>query len=70
MNYEFLKYYFKKELYVENPPLNMKNFIEFCDKRGIKLTQDKLEKFEKMVGFIQFLELKISKTNLEISLYL
>lgn len=47
MNYEFLKYYFKKELYVENPPLNMKNFIEFCDKRGIKLTQDKLEKFEK-----------------------
>lgn len=58
MNYEFLKYYFKKELYVENPPLNMKNFIEFCDKRGIKLTQDKLEKFEKNGWFYPIFRVK------------
>lgn len=58
MNYEFLKYYFKKELYVENPPLNMKNFIEFCDKRGIKLTQDKLEKFEKSGWFYPIFRVK------------
>lgn len=42
----FLKYYFENELYLENLPLNMKQFIEFCKKRGIKITWDKLEELE------------------------
>ena len=46
MNDEFLKYYFKNELYLENPPLNMKQFIDFCKKRGVKITMDKLEELE------------------------
>ena len=42
----FLKYYFENELYLENLPLNMKQFIEFCKKRGITITWDKLEELE------------------------
>lgn len=58
MNQKFLKYYFEKELYVENPPLNMKNFIEFCNKRGVKLTQDKLEEFERNGWFYPIFRVK------------
>ena len=49
MNYEFLKYYFKKELYVENPPLNMKNFIE--EELDIKLLKNDLT-YSLKKGFI------------------
>lgn len=58
MNEKFLRYYFKKELYVENPPLNMKDFIDFCNKRGVKLTQDKLEEFEKNGWFYPIFRVK------------
>jgi len=47
LNSEFLRYYFKKELYLQNIPMNMKQFIEFCKKRGIKIDNSKLEDLEK-----------------------
>lgn len=47
MNTRFLNCYFEKELYLQNPPMNMKNFIDFCKKRGIKIDQSKLEYLEK-----------------------
>lgn len=47
MNLEFLKYYLEKELYLQNPPLSMKKFIDFCKKRGIKIDDKKLEELEK-----------------------
>lgn len=46
MNSKFLKYYFENELYLENLPLNMKQFIDFCEKRGVKITKNKLEELE------------------------
>ena len=58
MNLNFLKYYFENQLYVENPPLDMKNFIRYCEKRGIKITEDKLEKFEKEGWFYPLFRVK------------
>ena len=37
MNDKFLKYYFEKELYVENRPMHMKEFLKFCKERGIRI---------------------------------
>ena len=47
MNQEFLKYYFEKESYLQNLPMNMKKFIKFCKKRGIDINKDILEDLEK-----------------------
>ena len=47
MNEKFLKYYFEKKLYLENPPLKMKDFIKYCEKRRVKINKKKLEKLEK-----------------------
>ena len=47
MNSKFLRYYFEKDLYLQNPPMNMKNFINFCKKRGIKIDKSNLEDLEK-----------------------
>lgn len=58
MNKKFLEYYFEKELYVENPPQNMKDFIGFCNKRGVKLTQEKLEEFERNGWFYPIFRVK------------
>ena len=46
MNSEFLKYYIETELYLQNSPMNMKKFIDFCKKRGIKIDDKKLEDLE------------------------
>ncbi len=51
MNSEFLKYYLENELYLENPPLEMTKFIEFCNKRGVNINEDILEKLEKNKKF-------------------
>lgn len=34
-------------MYLQNPPMNMKNFINFCKKRGIKIDKSNLEDLEK-----------------------
>ena len=47
MDSKFLRYYFEKRLYLENPPLKMKDFIKFCNNRGINIKKSKLEEFEK-----------------------
>ena len=47
MNEKFLKFYFENKLYLENPPLKMKDFINFCKKRGVKINKSTLEKLEK-----------------------
>lgn len=47
MDSKFLRYYFEKKLYLENPPLKMREFIKFCNKRGINIRKGKLEEFEK-----------------------
>lgn len=46
LNSEFLKYYIETELYLQNSPMNMKKFIDFCKKRGIKIDDEKLEELE------------------------
>lgn len=51
MNLKFLKYYLENELYLENPPLEMTKFIEFCNKRGVNINEDILEKLEKNKKF-------------------
>ena len=33
-------------MYLQNPPINMKKFIDFCKKRGIKINDKKLEELE------------------------
>ena len=43
---EFLKYYIETELYLQNSPMNMKKFIDFCKNRGIKIDDKKLEELE------------------------
>lgn len=47
MNSEFLRFYLETELYLQNPPMHMGNFIDFCKKRGIKIDKSKLEYLEK-----------------------
>jgi len=47
MNLKFLKYYFENELFLQNPPMHMKNFIKFCQNRGLEINKVKLENFEK-----------------------
>lgn len=42
LNSEFLKYYIETELYLQNSPMNMKKFIDFCKKRGIKIDDKKI----------------------------
>ena len=46
LNSKFLRYYFEKDLYLQNPPMHMKKFIEFCKKRGIEIYEGKLEELE------------------------
>lgn len=47
MDSNFLRYYFEEDLYLHNTPMNMKEFINFCKKRGIKIDKNKLEYLEK-----------------------
>lgn len=56
MNSEFLRFYLETELYLQNPPMHMGNFIDFCKKRGIKIDKSKLEYLEKKNCFILYLE--------------
>ena len=39
--------FLEKEMYLQNPPLAMDKFIEFCKKRGIYTTKKELKFFEK-----------------------
>ena len=43
----FLKKFIGEERYLQNPPLITKDFIKFCEERGIKTNEDELEFFEK-----------------------
>jgi len=43
----FLQDFIKKELYLQNPPLETDKFIKFCEKRGIQTSKKELEFFEK-----------------------
>ena len=51
MDSMFLKYYIEKGLYLQNPPMNMKKFIDFCKNRGVKIDESKLEELEKKKMF-------------------
>lgn len=55
LNSEFLKYYIETELYLQNSPMNMKKFIDFCKKRGIKIDDKKLEELEEKKLFYPIL---------------
>ena len=63
MNIDFLRYYFENELYLENPPLDMKSFLDFCNKRGVTVTKDKLEHFEMKGWFFPIFRVKDFKEN-------
>lgn len=47
MQANFLKKFIEEERYLQNQPLVTKDFIEFCEKRGIKTNESELEYFEK-----------------------
>ena len=47
MNKEFLKYYIEKQLYLQNPPMYLDDFVKFCKKRGINISKGELELYEK-----------------------
>jgi hypothetical protein len=51
MNSEFLRFYLETELYLQNSPMHMDVFIDFCKKRGIKIDKFKLEYLEKKTLF-------------------
>ncbi len=44
---EFLRRFIEDERYLQNKPLETKNFIDFCKDRGVKTNEDELEFFEK-----------------------
>jgi len=44
---EFIKRFIEEEKYLQNPPLKLKDFIKFCEERGIKTNESELEFFEK-----------------------
>ena len=64
MEEEFLKEYFENELYLQNPPLIMKKFIEQCKKFNIYLIQDELELYEKLGIFKPIFRIKYQKDKL------
>ena len=43
MNEKFLKFYFENKLYLENPPLKMKDFINFTNREFFYLEEDRHE---------------------------
>jgi len=43
----FLHDFIKDEMYLQEPPIEMANFIEFCKKIGIQTSEKELEYFEK-----------------------
>lgn len=47
MNEEFLKYYIENQLYLQNPPMDIEEFVKFCKKRGINISIGELELYEK-----------------------
>ena len=47
MKNEFLKGYIENEKFLQNEPLKTKEFINFCEKRGIYTNESELEFFEK-----------------------
>lgn len=47
----FLKKFIEEERYLQNPPLRTKDFIDFCEKRGVNTSEEELEFFEKE-GFL------------------
>ena len=47
MNEQFLKYYIENQLYLQNPPMDIEEFVKFCKKRGINISIGELELYEK-----------------------
>ena len=47
MNDKFLKYYIENQLYLQNPPMDLDDFIKFCNKRGINISKGEFELYEK-----------------------
>lgn len=47
MQENFINKFIEEELYLQNPPLRMDKFIDFCGKRGIYTNENELELFEK-----------------------
>lgn len=58
MDNEFLNKYFNSNCYLQNPPLNVKEFIKYCKNRGINVTESELEFYEKEQLLIPLFRLK------------
>lgn len=43
----FLQNFIQEEMYLQNPPMETDEFVDFCKKRGIETAKDELEFFEK-----------------------
>ncbi len=46
--FQFLDYIINNEMFIVCPPLPTARFIDFCNKRGIRISRKQLEKFEKL----------------------
>lgn len=61
MNQYFIKKFIEKELYIQNPPILTKKFIDLCDDRGIETSKEELEYLEKEKLLYPILRIKNEK---------
>ena len=61
MEEEFLREYIEKEMYLQNPPLKMDNFLKLCNKYDINLSRKELELYEKIGIFKPIFRIKYVK---------
>lgn len=64
MDLNLLNYYFQNELYFQNMPMQMDEFITFCKKRGININKSYLEYLEKNKLFYPIFRIKLNPNDL------
>jgi len=57
----FLYSFFKEEKYLQNYPLETKNFISFCKQRGLEISEKELEFLEKEKLFFPIFRIRLPK---------
>ena len=58
MNKKFFEKFISEERYLQNPPLETKKFIKYCEQRGINTNDKELELLEKEKLIIPIIRVK------------
>lgn len=61
INKKFLKKFIEQDHYLQNPPLESKDFINFCKERGVDVNEEELEFFEKEKLLFPIIRIKRDK---------